>query len=377
MAEHYLGFVVLRPLAGARVGRVALTPPEELAAEITCRGKDRVNVFGTPMQIVTAPFMAQDAQLGVCAHMSLWVVAQHHHLAFDRSRQTVGEIADLVPSDLGLGRPSPSTGLTVDQLAAGCRAMGLPALTYKCTELPRNESIQSIVCRYLNSSMPVIVAAGERHAFTLVGYRRLKAGDPDERIHFIRQDDEAGPFQTVEDFMHDKHGAWDWLIVPLPAKVFMPGEIAESLGREQLLQEAENAGADGASLIQDVADGKVSFRSSVIQSNRFKTTLAQRGMNDDIIRLYHGMQLPRWVWVVEAIRRQERADRIPAVVAEAIIDATDHSRDAHVLAWRVPGTLWFWQPDDDAIGDASIGPQDLVDSIARYAGKVPLLKQPQ
>lgn len=383
LGDTYLGFVVLRPLPGARVGRVALIPPDDLAQDVTCRTRETVNVFGEEMSVSGAPFMAQDSQLGVCAHMTLWVVAHHHHLAYGRERRTAGHIAELIPSELGLGRPAPSTGLTVEQLAAGCRALGLPPLVYKCKEpddLPSGERVPGIVCRYLNSGMPVIVAAGGQHAFTLVGYRRVDAGTKDERIHFIRQDDEIGPYQVVEDFAHDIHGKWEWLIVPLPLKVFVPGEIAESLGREQLLATAgrsENGAAQ--ELAADGSEGGdrlVSFRSAVVRSNRFKASLVDRGFNPDIAALYRRLPLPRWVWVVEAIRRAERKDRARAVVAEAIVDATDHSRDLHVLAWRVPGALWTWSPDDDEMGDRDVGDQPFVDSVARHTGDRPLPSPP-
>ena len=382
LAEDYLGFVVLRPLAGARIGRVALTPPTELAHDVTCLTRDRVNVFGQPMSVRAAPFMAQDAQLGVCAHMALWVVAQHHHLAFGRDRRTSGDIADRIPSDLGLGRPAPSSGLTVDQLAAGCRSLGLPALVYKCrdpaTDLPRGESIPRIVCRYLNSGMPVIVAAGGHHAFTLVGYHRVNPGTPDERIHFIRQDDEIGPYQVVEDFAHDVHGRWEWLIVPLPQKVFLPGEVAESLGKEQLLETARTAGGDAAAFAAELGDEPpgISFRSTVVRSNRFKETLLDRGFDRDVAVLYRRMPLPRWVWVIEAVRKDQRAKRERSVVAEAVIDATDHSRDPHVLAWRVPGAVWAWRPDDDETGSRTIHAHGPVDSIAGWAGNEQLPAQP-
>jgi hypothetical protein len=382
LEASYLGFVVLRPLAGARVGRAALAPPSDLGDHLTCATTERVNVFGIPMRVRSAPFMAQDAQLGVCAHMTLWVAAQHHHLAYGRERRTAGDIAELIPTDLGLGRPAPSSGLTVDQLAAGCRALGLPPLVYKCSEkedLPTGEQIPSIVCRYLNSGMPVIVAAGGHHAFTLVGYRRVDAGTDDERIHFIRQDDESGPYQLVEDFAHDKHGEWDWLIVPLPSKVFVPGEVAESLGKERLLQTAGNSGDPACQPIVAGANAEpraISFRSTVVRSNRFKASLDKRGFDTKAAALYRRLPLPRWVWVVEAIQREERTAGTPAVVAEAVIDATDHSRDPHVLAWRVPGSLWTWLPDQDKVGDADLDPHDLVDSIARYTSEEPLPAQP-
>jgi hypothetical protein len=384
LVNSYLGFAVMRPLPGARVGRVSLKPPKELANDITCLATEQVNVFGIPMSVRAAPFMAQDAQLGVCAHMSLWVAAHHHHLAYGRLRRTAGEIAEMIPSDLGLGRPAPSTGLTVDQLAAGCRALGLPALVYKCrepTDLPDGESIPRIVCRYLNSGMPVIVAAGGHHAFTLVGYRRVDAGTPYERIHFVAQDDEVGPYRLVEDFAHDRHGRWDWLIVPLPVKVFTPGEIAESLGQEQILQTASaSAHPDAGRLVHSVAgdadEPRISFRSTVIRSNQFKACLLDRGFDDLTATMYRRLPMPRWVWVIEAIRRDLRDKRESAVLAEALIDATDHSRDPHVLAWRVPGALWTWRPDEDQVGDRALPDQSLVDSVARYVCVEPLPAQP-
>ncbi|MBA3652584.1 MAG: hypothetical protein H0W70_00140 [Actinobacteria bacterium] len=379
----YLGFVVMRPLPGARVGRVALAAHDDLVKDVTCITREHVNVFGAPMSIRAAPFMAQDAQLGVCAHMALWVVAQHHHLAYGRARCTAAEVAELIPTDLGLGRPAPSSGLTVEQLAAGCRALGLPALVYKCketTDLPAGEKIPGVACRYLNSGMPVIVAAGGHHAFTLVGYRRVDAGTKDERIHFIRQDDEIGPYQVVEDFAHDLHGKWEWLIVPLPSKVFVPGEIAESLGSEQILETASHSPHPAAQdLVAETADPTnraVSFRSTVVRSNQFKASLVERGFVPEAAALYRRLPLPRWIWVVEAIRKDEREQRAYAVVAEAVIDATDHSRDMHVLAWRVPGALWTWRPDEDEVGDRDLPDQPLVDSVARYTADERLLAQP-
>lgn len=308
-AMDYLGYTVFRPLPGARVGRTMLRPPPDLAERVFCQASDSVNVFGQPMTVTGTPFMAQDAQLGVCAHMTLWVTGYHHHLAYGDPRQLAADVADAIPVSMGLGRPSPSTGLKVDQITAASYELGRPSLLYECDHLPSGESIPRVACRYLNSGMPVIVAAGGRHAFVLVGYWRDDPGEPEEKIRFIAQDDERGPYHVVEDFANDAYGPWDHLVVPLPPKVFVPGEVAEEIGRERLLSAAAKSGEPETRQIVDhhqldkSDDLSIAFRSTVMRSNRFKETMHLRGASDNVVALYRRMQLPRWIWVIEAIRR--------------------------------------------------------------------------
>jgi hypothetical protein len=90
----------------------------------------------------------------------------------------------------------------------------------------------------------------------------------------------------------------------------------------------------------------LSFRSTVVLSNEFKQTLRPRLYPGDVAAAYQRMQLSRFVWVVELTNRALRDAGEPCVLAEAVIDATDHVRDLHVLGWRIPGAVWGWLPDD-------------------------------
>jgi hypothetical protein len=81
------------------------------------------------------------------------------------------------------------------------------------------------------------------------------------------------------------------------------------------------------------------------------------------------MPMSRWIWVVEAVNRAERAKRLPCVLGEAIIDATDHARDRHVLAWRYGPHLSQWSPDLDIVRSASNLPDPgLTASVGPDAG---------
>ncbi len=125
--------------------------------------------------------------------------------------------------------------------------MGMPALMYVLGELPTvlgvpdpeedpdkppgewDTRLFSVISRYVNSGFPVLVGT-EGHAFVVVGWYR--DGD---RMRFVANDDEIGPYDIIELPMADPHrGPWEALMVPLPPRVFMTGESAESDAYETL-----------------------------------------------------------------------------------------------------------------------------------------------
>jgi hypothetical protein len=192
------------------------------------------------------------------------------------------------------------------------------------------------VCRYLNSGLPVIVA-GRGHAFVLIGYRREHDGEPDERIEFIRQDDEAGPYQVVPDFVFDDYAPWKYLVVPLPPKLYMAGEEAEVLGAAWLRTVFERERAP--------LPDRCTFRTTAMLSNDFKAGLEDRGLPANQAAILRRASMARWIWVVEAVDRDLRRAGHDCVVGETVIDATDHARDRRPLAWRTPNSVTVSTPD--------------------------------
>jgi hypothetical protein len=142
------------------------------------------------------------------------------------------------------------------------------------------------------------------------------------------------------------------MVVPLPAKVYLSGEEAEVIGEEYLRQALEDhPSTESANLLTKLEDPDrpLSFRTTVIQSNDFKTSLDHRGVPKDLAAIYRRMQMSRWIWTVELVDRARRNDGERFVLAEVIIDATDHVRDRHALGYRVPGVIAQWDPDADRI----------------------------
>jgi hypothetical protein len=332
----YLGYAVIRPVPGAPVGRVMMQPPVDLADAVTCQATETVNLFGEDLKITGTPFMAQDAQLLRCAHAALWVVARHHHLTWHTPKLLPRAVVDAVPMEAGAGRTLPSPGLTVTQMSAAATRMGLPPLVYDLDRLPPGQSLQSIACRYLNGGLPVIVA-GAGHAWVLVGYHRTHENDQ-PRIEFIRQDDEMGPYQEVPDFNFDAYSPWKFLIVPLPPKLYVPGEEAEVVGKSWL---GAAFTRDGLTLDMD----RHALRTTAMLSNEYKGGLEDRGVPTDQAATLRRASMSRWIWVVEAVDRDRRRKAEPAVVGEVIVDATDHARDRRPLAWRTPASVTVFTPD--------------------------------
>lgn len=348
----YLGYVTLRPLRGAPVGRTMLRPPQTVAEDgvIACMATDRINLAGSRLSVSAIPFFAQDAQLGRCGQASLWTTAYYHHLAYNARRVLPAEISDAVAARGGeFGRAVPSQGLAIAQIADGAGAAGLPPVVYPLLRLAKGEEPEGVLCRYLNSRLPVIVAANG-HAFVLVGYAAMMRSDGTREVHFLRQDDEAGPYQWIPNWRLDQYAPWQYAIVPLPSKVYMPGEDAEEAGRtklnEALAGSPHTVDVELARRLADQGHPSLSYRSVCLPSNTFKASLLGR-LPDEIVARYESTPMSRYVWVVELTDRELRDAGEPCVWAEVVIDATDHNRHPQPLAWRTPGRWCRYFPDTD------------------------------
>ena len=345
----YLGYIVLRPVPAAPVGRTFLKPIDSRTT--TCVATESVNLFGVPLEVTGIAFIAQDAQLSRCAQTTTWVTAYHHHLRFKAPRTLPGDIAAAAAASTEFGRPLPSPGLTIGQIADVARVVGLPPVVYPLRHLPEGEDLERVICRYLNSGLPVTVATGS-HAFVLVGYGHRPEADGTPSLYFVRHDDEIGPYQQV-DWRLDPYGPWEYAIVPLPEKVYLPGEDAEAIGAKRIRDSLDRSTHPRAKELVaqlEVERSPLTFRSTVVLSNEYKARFTEdSGYPEVVSAAFRLMQMSRYVWVVELIDRAAwHAEQLEnSVLAEAVIDATDHVRDLHVLGWRIPGEMWAWLPDED------------------------------
>jgi len=352
-SARYLGYSVLRPMVLGPVGRTVLAPPPRFAGAVLTVVHDRPSLFGTTLDVVGVPFCQQDGEFLVCAHTAAWLghyVAQSHHII---GRRLSAEIASIPSAEGSKHRPYPSNGLTGEQLQAVFSMMGIPALFHDMRRLPslpsplrrrsaplaklgrreKREQILRVVCKYLNSGLPVVVLTegSSGHAFTLVGWQ-----DSGDHIRLIASDDQVGPYEVIDDPLErmDHRAPWRSLMVPLPEKVFFTGEAAEVRARnlpELTSAELKEKGVPVPPQLRQLAkglrylDGPISLRCRLIENRRYKELVGSQERSPDVVRLIRMAHLPHWVWVVEMQDRRARCNRDPyCVLAEWVFDSNAH-----------------------------------------------------
>jgi hypothetical protein len=331
---RYIGYSVLRPLRAHPTGRTVLAPPPELAPHVSCICPSTVRPDGERLRVFGFPFMEQDSQYGVCAHVSVWMVALYHHLLHGTARRDMSEIAVGAASAVTPARIATSGGLTPSQLAQALYEVGLPPILYDIATLKSSTQVAETVCRYLNSRLPVILATGG-HATVLIGYGRDREG----RLFYVRSDESEGPYLKIYD-QDDPLGAWKFLLVPKPGRIHLAGEFAEREARRifrGLLKQNANE-----RLRRRLPD-RLRLRSYLTQAGNYKLRARERGVSAELHSLHRYLPTPVWVWVVELQDPHLTSHSSECVLGEIVIDATSEPRDTNPLFGYLAGFAYTWQ----------------------------------
>ena len=363
----YLGYLIVRPSRLGRVGRTMLVPPPDLADAVQTAVSDRVNFFGHVLEVSGVPFVQQDTQFGRCAHAAAWMCHHTAHLRGDVPPRPMADFSLLADASVAEGRPLPSQGLTGLQLSNLMRELDLPPIVYRMGSLPGSGQEPSlpahsdkddpgtwdtraiaVLCRFLNSSYPMLVGTHE-HAFVIIGYRREESAGK-HWIRFIRHDDQRGPYLLVDNVLADidpatgdQHSPWQLLLAPVPNRLWLLPEAAERTGRALIQRYDALAGTDTLAGLDQV--GRLTFRTVAMTSASYKQAAVQRGLDPQSARELRLARFSRLIWVVEAIDRQAREVGQPSVLGEVIFDSTSSDMAPGVLALRVPGALLVQQTD--------------------------------
>jgi hypothetical protein len=375
----YLGYAVLKPVGkpdgSGRVGRTVLVPPRRLRKARLVLATDHVSLFGTRLTVRGAPFYQQDGEFLRCAHAAVWMCHYHAHLRDLVARQPTARLAAFCPAGVSEERDLPSPGLSLSQIQTIFAETGQPALFYGLRKMPDVEGIRSppeldeeeetrepglwdtrlfsVVCRYLNAGFPVMIGS-EDHAFVIFGWYR-EGG----RIRFVVADDQIGPYQVIGSPFTHKHAPWQCLMVPLPPKVYLTGEAAESAAQVLLRATGSKKGTlpEWEQLVRRIEDGQISFRTFLRSNHEYKAAVGGQRRGEETTRALRLARLSHWVWVVEAHDRMAREGGRPSVLAECVFDSTSGDKEPKLSALSLPG-LSIVVPPDDGKPESQYGPTD-------------------
>lgn len=356
LADHYLGYAIMRPISWAPVGRTMIAPPPELADAVVCTATESVDVLGWPMDVTGMPFTSQDGQFLRCAHASIWMTTHLAHLRQGAPRRTPAEIQDSALGGVIVGRQVPSEGPSVHQMLNALTKMGMSPglLALPATPAEENaasflESLFAIACRYINSNLAPVVVSNS-HAWVMVAYQR----DPSATHGLVlyRHDDAVGPYIRVDDPWHEvlpAHTPWVSSILPLPAKIFVTAERAEAVGRWWFKSHIAS-GQAGPLLTDADQNHALTFLTYGLRGRDYKHRLnARSGLDPVLAREYRLSAWPRNIWVVEAVDRRLRDAGHDCVLGEVIIDPTAKQEptadDPGLLAAHASGRVFMEGPD--------------------------------
>lgn len=190
LQDNYLGFIVLRPLDGALLGRTVVRwYPETLphtprVFEPAARAY-RVHVAGIPLTVTGLAWQQQDTGVAACATVSLWTMFQSS--AFDEFHAipTTAKITQDAHKNASLGdRTFPSKKLSVYQMLEAIKEQNLSPLVIMGDVPAANNGIpgsskakfSSTCAALIRSGFPMVVMVQIKeqsvgHAVCLVGFR--------------------------------------------------------------------------------------------------------------------------------------------------------------------------------------------------------------
>jgi hypothetical protein len=392
--EGYLGYVVLRPLAHAPISNAKLAANllcPNPTQEVSVRAKRNIHVLGTSLEISGFPLSQQDTRVGACAQATIWMAGRHFHDKHGAPWFSMPDItaSALRPTDSAITRslPAGSDYLTTDNMVRALRAMGRHPVFYAPNVVDDQKEWgfrpTDVIYRYVDSGIPVILGmevpgSSVGHAVVAIGTERYnqppssdlphKATQSDFLTHFLVNDDQRGAFLRLplreanvsEEYPFCVARDLVFLIVPLPSKVFMTAEVAETIAWDCMAQvgaqlrtmmeqgfqpPGQSAWNPCPAFYEALANTPLVARTYLTYGWRYKARTLKNTVSDALKQQLLLRDFPRYVWVTEFSLPNESVDHDPCkrkVRAHVVNDATGSRFWESTLVLDIPGVEIFW-----------------------------------
>lgn len=236
--EHYLGFVVLRPIPQNVLGRACLAVYDRLVKEhdkyehkLVTKRYD-VSLYGMKLSVNSLAMQEQDKIVSACATSAIWTFFNsQNHLSGDALPSPSAITKTAQPFETGQGRTFPNGGLNLDQITKCLKSYKLEPSVFPINGILEPDTLfdlKAFVKAMISSGTPVLLAGrvykcianeedsdGElkvnilgEHLVCVSGYRKIKIADKDtsrgvalssdfiDRLYV--HDARHGPYQRID-----------------------------------------------------------------------------------------------------------------------------------------------------------------------------------
>lgn len=220
--QSYLGFIVVKPLPGGKIGDTLLNTYKQTEANKRIYSSTRdytVNLFGKELKIKTLAFQEQDTIVSACATTALWSA---FNMVSDKFQTTLPSPIEITKSAQSsyfeFGRILPAKGgLDHRQICNAIENIGLVTELRNSSQLHQQaddlikDFLKAFIYSYLKMGLPVLlgikVEGKGEHLITIVGFKEYSPDfENSEKIslsaqrikRFYAHDDQCGPFSRIE-----------------------------------------------------------------------------------------------------------------------------------------------------------------------------------
>jgi len=322
--SNYFGFMTLRPSFVENRGRSHIHPKaiSPLPNIHIVAGNATSHLLGKVLTVDSFPWMAQETDIAVCAHVAVWSIINYFANKYSRYKAfSIAEIATAVPGFLG--RTIPSEGLNLIQISSLFTKAGFfPLLLKKDEKNPR--SFFQAVYAYIESGIPLVgVMTRKEHAVALIGHGPLKKTQKSKQQdilnwsvdyidEFIISDDNDLPFTFIprEQRPEIKYcfEDLDYIVVPLYEKMYLNANVV----MERIRSLADTGGIN---IPSDTVCRPYLTSTRSLKKHAYEN----QNMNDDLKNILLRLPTPQFIWCADFVIPK---DDFTLTVSRIIIDAT-------------------------------------------------------
>ena len=176
--SEYFGYMSLRPtVENTNIGKTYLSPklylPQNSRVMYT---KFDTHIFGYNTSVNAFPWMQQETDIAVCAHVAIWSVLRYYGTKYPNYKNvTMGNVVEQLPEDIE--RKIPTSAVSMQKIPDIFKIMGFSPIVLS-KNIVGIQRFQREMFTYIDSGIPVIACmTGKRHAIAVLGYTKYDKQD--------------------------------------------------------------------------------------------------------------------------------------------------------------------------------------------------------